>query len=263
MANTELSYKKVCIIVQKPTTREEVISFDRLQSAILRNVGLDCTVFIISDYEEIASVVQQEMLAGTNLVLVQGDEYTIGEVATNLYLSGIPMAIIPYDGNANLLKQFGIQVTADQILQALCSGVGQMVWLDLGQFEEELFFSGITVGTGDHQLVATNPSGDKILPIAFQLELDGVRQDVTGTRVTIAPIGCIPTEKNKEHGWLQIYVQDDTLTPENQVHYKARRMTIKTGNDTAVCINRTVHNGNHFQFESISKAIPLLMPVAD
>jgi diacylglycerol kinase (ATP) len=119
--------------------------FLSLFNRLFRDAGIDWELLITKKAGDAERFAREAVAAGADVVAAYGGDGTIGEVATGLYGTDVPLAIFP-GGTANVMSvELGIPANLEGAVPLACGG-GLARPVDMGQIGERMFLLRAAVG---------------------------------------------------------------------------------------------------------------------
>lgn len=213
------------VIVNPATRRPPPRVLDSLRTACPPDVELDIHT---TTGPRTAADLTKSHLSGVSAVVVVGGDGTVGEVASVIVGTQIPLAIIPAGSTNIVAQEFGIPTNIERAV-ALIFQPWQLRTVDVGRVGENCFLHMAGAGVDSRMFsladprikrwvgwVAYVPAGGRALleaPAKFDLEIDGQHQHVVSPLVLIANGGSIITPNfqlmprlSADDGWLDVLV---------------------------------------------------------
>jgi diacylglycerol kinase (ATP) len=146
------------------------------------------------------------LIGKTDLIAVYGGDGCVTEVASALYDTAMPMAIIP-GGTANVMaKELAIPIDTKEAIQLLISGQVSFKTIDMGLMNDHPFLLRVNLGIMADMILETDRDlKDNIgqlaygvtaiktianaEPIKYQLEIDGKYIEESGVSLTVTNSG--------------------------------------------------------------------------
>jgi diacylglycerol kinase family enzyme len=212
-----------------------------------------------------AQLAEAALAAGADLIAVRGDDRTISEVAVTLYLSAVPLLILPVEELPHIARRFGITGSLSDMLRQTCMGSGRIRWLDLGRVQERIFLHNLCLRDDRKNLSATDQLRQLL---TFTIKLDGEEVNVTGSTLTIINLQTedtcnIPTSYpiQEDDGWLDLIVQN--LYEQNALvfHGRGKEITVTAKPQAMVFVDGEPFTERNIETEVIPKAVRLFMPI--
>lgn len=217
--------RRVVAIVNPATRRNARLIVDQLRQQAPNGVVLDIR---ITPAARSATALAREALPGAAIVVAVGGDGTVGEVATALRGTGVPLGIVPAGSTNIVARELGIPADPSTAI-SLLFGAHRRVPLDVGLCAGHAFLHMAGAGLDSRLFAATNPAlkrrigwlayvppgGRGLLqaPVRFTVSMDDEKHEVTSPLVLIANGGSIITPRltlypgfRKDDGYLDVLI---------------------------------------------------------
>jgi diacylglycerol kinase (ATP) len=198
-----MSFNHIHFIINPASGKQEpILSYI---NEVLADTDIDWDI-TVTKKDRTAADIARKLAGQTDLVAVYGGDGGVTEVASALFETGIPMAIIP-GGTANVMaKELNIPVDTKAALQLLTTDQYQIKAIDMGLMNDHPFLLRINLGImADMVLQADRKLKDNIGQLAYgvtaiktiaeaepadyNLQIDGENVNETGVSLTITNSG--------------------------------------------------------------------------
>jgi diacylglycerol kinase (ATP) len=198
-------FKRLHVIINPAAGQDR--PFLQAMNTAFSEAGIEWDIFLTKKLGDGKRLAQEAVKAGADVVAAYGGDGTVGEVATGLVGSDVPLAIIP-GGTANVMSvELGIPADIPSAVSLIC-GNGVLRPVDMGQAGDSLFMLRATVGysadmtkmTGREEKnrlgnLAYILSAVRLLPnmqsVPYKLTLDGEVVEMPGTICYVANSGSL------------------------------------------------------------------------
>jgi diacylglycerol kinase (ATP) len=198
-----MSFNHIHFIINPASGKQEpILSYI---NEVLADTDTDWDI-TVTKKDRTAGDIARKLAGQTDLVAVYGGDGSVTEVASALFRTGTPMAIIP-GGTANVMaKELNIPVDTKAALQLLKTDQYQIKAIDMGLMNDHPFLLRINLGImADMVLQADRKLKDNIGQLAYgvtaiktiaeaepadyNLQIDGENVNETGVSLTITNSG--------------------------------------------------------------------------
>jgi diacylglycerol kinase (ATP) len=198
-----MSFNHIHFIINPASGKQEpILSYI---NEVLADTDTDWDI-TVTKKDRTAGDIARKLAGQTDLVAVYGGDGSVTEVASALFRTGTPMAIIP-GGTANVMaKELNIPVDTKAALQLLKTDQYQIKAIDMGLMNDHPFLLRINLGImADMVLQADRELKDNIGQLAYgvtaiktiaeaepadyNLQIDGENVNETGVSLTITNSG--------------------------------------------------------------------------
>jgi diacylglycerol kinase (ATP) len=198
-----MSFNHIHFIINPASGKQEpILSYI---NEVLADTDTDWDI-TVTKKDRTAGDIARKLAGQTDLVAVYGGDGSVTEVASALFKTGTPMAIIP-GGTANVMaKELNIPVDTKAALQLLKTDQYQIKAIDMGLMNDHPFLLRINLGImADMVLQADRKLKDNIGQLAYgvtaiktiaeaepadyNLQIDGENVNETGVSLTITNSG--------------------------------------------------------------------------
>ncbi len=214
------------LVIVNPATR-------RPPRRILKSLSAACPPGITLDVHvttgpRTAGALARQHLGGVNAVIVVGGDGTVGEVASVVMGTEVPLGIIPAGSTNIVAQELGIPMNVRRAINVIFTPWHPRV-VDVGMVGQHCFLHMAGAGVDSRMFsfadprlkrwfgwMAYVPAGGRALleaPATFDLEIDGQHQRVVSPLVLIANGGSIITPRIKlmprlsaDDGWLDVLI---------------------------------------------------------
>jgi len=232
----EKSARRIVAVVNPASRRDAAAMVDALRRQAPSDVALDVRW---SRAPGLTAQVTREALYGvaTDAVVAVGGDGTVGEVATALYGTDVPLGVIPAGSTNVIARELGIPVNPDAAA-ALVFGPHALKTLDMGLCDHRAFLHIAGAGFDSRIFIDTNRALKRRIgwgaylvaaarnlftrPARFTIVTDDSVTEVVSPLVLVANGGSIITpalrlypDIRSDDGWLDVLVF--TATRPNQV----------------------------------------------
>jgi YegS/Rv2252/BmrU family lipid kinase len=264
--------------------------------------GIDWDVFITKKAGDARRLAQEAVTAGADVVAVHGGDGTVMEVASGLIGTEVPLAIFP-GGTANVMSvELNIPNNPAEACAIICSDVGTIRAVDMGQVGEQYFLLRAGIGFEAEMVEgADREMKNRVGWLAYalsalqafrepqiahyQLTLDGLQVEVEGLTCIIANAGSIgvsglslaPTI-NVSDGLLDVMVVRQANLPsllslaasivagnekaEPLLHWQAREITVLSTPPQTVQVDGEILGQTPITAKVLPQAVSIIVPEA-
>ncbi|MDP9470089.1 MAG: hypothetical protein M3Q71_05390 [Chloroflexota bacterium] len=217
--------RRIVAIVNPATRRNAHRIIENLWQEAPTGVELDIR---LTPAARSATDLTREVLPGTDMVVAIGGDGTVGEVATALRGTGVPLGIVPAGSTNIVARDLGIP-RAPAAAIAVLFGAHRRIPLDVGLCGEHAFLHMAGAGLDSRLFGAANPGlkrrigwlaylppgGRELLrpPARFEVSTDDEVHEVTSPLVLVANGGSIITPRltlypgfRKDDGYLDVLI---------------------------------------------------------
>jgi diacylglycerol kinase (ATP) len=198
-----MKFKHIHFIINPASGKEEPILSYINQVFDNSDINWDVTV---TKRGISAGDIARTLIGKTDLIAVYGGDGCVTEVASALYDTAMPMAIIP-GGTANVMaKELAIPIDTKEAIQLLISGQVFFKTIDMGLMNDHPFLLRVNLGIMADMILETDRDlKDNIgqlaygvtaiktianaEPIKYQLEIDGKYIEESGVSLTVTNSG--------------------------------------------------------------------------
>lgn len=274
------SFHKALIIAQVPEDTSPGAIAEEVE-AILPQSNIDYQIVCSIQQGEATEQVQQAIETGVDIVIACGNPQHIAEVAIGTYLSSIPFMICPNENTfSNTHRRTYALASA---VNSLTSGIGDIVWMDLGRIEERFFMQQIHIVKSHEQQKANLTFSGKtgmgeddtlIVNVPYQTDftaniwVDDEAISISGSSISIINSGhdlllpaSIRDKFCSQDGLLDVVIRGTRTNREgNCVHLSGKKIKVSTDEHTDVQIDGTIEKTKSLDIEVIPKAVARFVP---
>lgn len=200
------SYDRIAVIVNPAAGQDRPIL--SIMNTAFHAARVDWDVFVTKKEGDATRYTHQAVEAGYPVVAVYGGDGTVGEVASALIGTGVPLAIFP-GGTANVMSvELGIPNDLAEACALVFSGAGIARPIDMGRIADRHFMLRVGIGFEAEMVEgADREKKDRFGTLAYaisalqalrdptvaryRLTLDGVSRDTEGMTCIIANTGSL------------------------------------------------------------------------
>lgn len=220
-----MDYVRYLVIVNPATRREPSRILTRLRQFCPDGIELDIHV---TDGPRTARALAQQHLAGATAVIAVGGDGTVGEVASVIIGTDVPLGIIPAGSTNIIAQEMGIPMRTRRAVQ-LVFEPWHLRTVDVGRVGEHCFLHMAGAGVDSRMFALASPAmkrragwlayipaGGRALletPALFTVEMDGQSRHLVAPLVLIANGGSVITpwlklmpDLRADDGWLDVLI---------------------------------------------------------
>ena len=200
------AYDRVAVIINPAAGQDRPIL--AIMNAAFHAAGVDWDVFVTKKGGDAQRYTNQAVEAGYPVVAVYGGDGTVGEVASALIGTNVPLAIFP-GGTANVMSvELGIPGDLAEACALVFSSAGKAKKIDMGQMGDTYFMLRVGIGFEAEMVEgADRDLKDKYGTLAYalsalqalrepnmakyRLTLDGFQRETEGMTCIVANTGSL------------------------------------------------------------------------
>jgi diacylglycerol kinase (ATP) len=291
-------YDRIAVIVNPAAGQDRPIL--GVMNRAFHDAQVDWDVFVTKKAGDGKRFAREAVEAGYPAVAVYGGDGTVGEVASALVGTGVPLAIFP-GGTANVMSvELGIPGDLAEACALVYSGAGRLRKIDVGQIGDHTFLLRVGIGFEAEMVEgADREKKDKFGTLAYalsalqalrdpkiaryRLTLDGQRRDTEGMTCIIANTGSLGRTNltlasaiSVSDGLLDVIVvrrsdlpsllsvAASVLTgskPEPLQHWQAREVTVEVEPVQSVTVDGEMVEANPISIRVQPQAVTVIVPV--